>query len=141
MRTLQRLGRCVKNGHVQIKRPRVHPLRGMPHTVQVRRIEIGGADVESRAGFPPQKNAADMPIKIRRKQPSGKRIRRSVALIAPRNDGGNYFSLSDTIIPCSFVGTLSFKLLSIKAPYTQRSLPYAFQFHTNSHSIVVLSAF
>lgn len=61
----------------------------MPRTVQVRRIEIGGADVESCAGFPPQTNAADTPIKIRRKQPSGKRIRRSVALIAPRNDGGN----------------------------------------------------
>lgn len=123
MRTLQRMRRFVQNGHVQSKRPRVHPLRGMPHTVQIRRIEIDGADVESRAGFPPQTNAADTPIKIRRKQPSGKRIRRSVALIAPRNDGGNHFSLSDTIIPCSFVGTLSFKLLSIKAPYTQPITP------------------
>ena len=61
----------------------------MPHTVQVRRIEIGGADVESRAGFPPQTNAAGMPIKIRRKQPSGKEICRSAVLIAPSANGGN----------------------------------------------------
>ena len=29
------------------------------------------------------------PIKIRKKQPSGKEICRSAVLIAPRNDGGN----------------------------------------------------
>ena len=67
----------------------MHPLRRMPHTVQTRRIEIGGADVESRAGFPPQTNAAGMPIKIRKKQPSGKEIRRSAVLIAPSANGGN----------------------------------------------------
>ena len=44
MRTLQRMRRFVQNGYVHSKRPRVHPLRGMPRTVQVRRIEIGGAN-------------------------------------------------------------------------------------------------
>ena len=44
MRTLQRMRRFVQNGYVHSKRPRVHPLRRVPRTVQVRRIEIGGAN-------------------------------------------------------------------------------------------------
>ena len=58
----------------------MHPLRRVPRKVQIRRVEIGGADVESRAGIP---------IKIRRKQPSGKEICRSAVLIMPSANGGN----------------------------------------------------
>jgi len=83
MHTLQRMRRFVQNGHVQSKRPRVHPLRRMPCTVQVRRIEIGGAAVESSAGFSPQTNAADMP--------SGKGILRSAALIGVVSKSGYFF--------------------------------------------------